>query len=157
MSKKKVSNKKEKPKKEKQLDLGLRNSPSNAYYKYKGKYDIWLAGMDTKKFLKDPLAWFALLMSATLIGTEVYTINDAIQLPSEIPVFNYFIDYSKRLIGQDWIYLMPAIGAVVLFLTIPIASSYYHKERLLSRTLLLVALLSNISLCLLFFKLVNNF
>lgn len=150
-------NKKETKEKEKQLDLGLKNAPQNIFYKYKDRYDIWIAGLETKKFIKDPLTWFVLILSLTLIFTQIYNITEIERIPTEIPIFNYFLNYSKRLTSKEWIYTYPAMGTFVLLVGLFISNTYYHKEKLLSRTLLLIILLTNISLCIVFMKLLFTF
>lgn len=143
----------EKKQKEKQLDFGLKNTPKNVYYKYKEAYDIWLAGLETKKYIKDPLTWFTIILSSTFIGTQIYLIEKEGKLPSKIPIFNYFLNPSKRLIPNDYIYLLPLSCSILLIVTITLTNRYYHRERELSRALSIVTLLANISICLLFIKL----
>lgn len=149
--------KKENTTKETQLDFGLKNSPQNTYYKYKGKYSLWLAGLDTKKLLKDPLVWLTFIISLSFIATQVYTIRQTPEIPTKVPLFNYYIDFAPRLVGSIWIYILPAIGLLTLLVGIAVSNSYYHKERALTKTLLLVTLLTNFSLCVIFFKLINTF
>ena len=143
----------EKKKKEKQLDLGLKNTPKNVYYKYKEQYDIWLAGLETKKYIKDPLTWFTIIISSTLIGTQIYLIEKQVKLPSKIPIFNYFLNPGKRLIPDEYIYLIPLFCVILLIITIILTNKYYYRERELSITLCIATLLANISICLVFIKL----
>lgn len=147
----------EKKKKEKQLNLGLRNTPKNTYYKYKDKYDIWLAGLETKKFIKDIFTWFVLILSISFIGTEVYMIQTIGSIPTEIPIFNYFIAPERKLATDFWIYVYPVIGSVITVAGLLFGNFFYHKERDLSKALLLTILLANFSLCLIFLKLVYSF
>jgi hypothetical protein len=146
-----------KEKKEKQLDFNLKNPPQNIYYKYKDQYEMWLAGMETRRFVKDVLTWFVIILSISLISTEIYMIFNLESLPSQIPVFNYFFTLSRRLVSNQWIYLYPAIGTILLILGIIIAKKYYHNERELARTLLIATFLANVTLCLIFLKLVYTF
>lgn len=143
----------EKKKKEKQLDLGLKNTPKNVYYKYKEQYDIWLAGLETKKYIKDPLTWFTIIISLSLIGIQIYLIEKEAKLPSKIPIFNYFLNPGKRLISDEYIYLIPLFCAILLIITIILTNKYYYRERELSMTLSIVTLLANISICIVFIKL----
>lgn len=152
-----MENKKEKKEKDSQLDLGLKNSPKNTYYKYKGKYSIWLAGLDTRKYLKDVLVWFVLIFSITFIGSQVYTIVNLENTPSSIPIFNYYIEFAPRLVNSQWIYMIPALGLLSLIVGVIFSSYYYHKERALSKTLLLATILTNLSICVIFFKLISTF
>jgi hypothetical protein len=146
-----------KEKKEKQLDFRLKNPPQNIYYKYKDQYELWLAGMETRKFIKDVLTWFVIIISVSLIVTEIYMIANLSSLPTQIPVFNYFFTLSRRLVSQEWIYLYPFLGTVLLLIGTFTAKHYYNKEKELSRTLLLATLFANITLCMIFLKLVYTF
>jgi hypothetical protein len=146
-----------KKKKEKQLELTLPDTPKNIYYKYKNQYELWLAGIETKKFVKDPLTWFVIITSLALIATQVYTIQSKTRIPSKVPVFNYFLNPSKRLVANQYIYFFPVLSFLILLCTIALANSYYHKERELIKVLEIVCLLSNISICFIFMKLVLIF
>jgi len=143
----------EKKKKEKQLEFGLKNTPKNVYFKYKEQYEIWLAGLETKKYVKDPLTWFTIIMSSTLIGTQIYLIEKEIQIPSKVPILRYFLNPSKRLIPNEYIYSIPISCFVLLTITIILTNRYYHRERELSKILSIVTLLANISICVVFIKL----
>lgn len=144
--------KKEKKKKEKQLDFGLKNNPKNIYFKYKDQYELWLAGLETKKYFKDPLLWFTIVISASLLFTQGYTIRNS-TIPSKIPVLNYLIYPGNRLASTNFIYLFPILGGSILIAGIMLSRSYYHKERQLSKILMIVILLTNMSLCLIFLRL----
>lgn len=144
-------------KKEKQLDFGLKNPPQNIYYKYKDQYDLWLARLETHKFMKDILVWFVLICSISLIFTQIYTIETLNRLPSQIPVFSYFFTLSMRLADSYWIYTYPAISTIVLLVGIYLSNRYFHKERELAKVLLITILLANISLAIIFMKLVYTF
>ena len=146
-----------KKKKEKQLELTLPDTPKNIYYKYKNQYELWLAGIETKKFVKDPLTWFVIITSLALIATQVYTIQSKTRIPSKVPVFNYFLNPSKRLVANQYIYFFPVLCFLILLCTIVLSNSYYHKERELIKVLEIVCLLANISICFIFMKLVLIF
>jgi len=149
--------KKKEEKKEKQLDFGLKNPPQNIYYKYKDQYELWLARLETHKFMKDILVWFVLICSSSLIFTQVYTIQTLERLPSKIPVFSYYFTLTMRLADSYWIYTYPAISLTVLLIGMYLANKYFHKERDLAKTLLITILLANISLSVIFMKLVYTF
>lgn len=145
--------KKEKEKKEKQLQFGLKNTPKNIYYKYKDQYELWLAGLETKKFIKDSLTWFTIILSSSFLFTEMYMIETISEIPSKIPLFNYFIVPSKRLVSNEYIYIFPALTLLILIISISLSNTYYHKEKELSKTILIVMLLVNLSICLTFLNL----
>lgn len=146
-----------KEKKEKQLNFGLRNTPKNIYFKYKEQYDIWLAGLETKKFIKDPLTWLTIVISISLIVTQVYMIETKDRIPSKIPVFNYFLSPIEKLVQNEYVYLFPLLSIIILLVTIFLSNKYYHKERDLSQIIIITTLLVNISICLIFLKLFLTF
>ena len=149
--------KKNVPKKEVQLDFGLKNPPQNIYFKYKDQYELWLSKLETRRFLKDVLMWFVLILSISLITTQVYTIQTTNNIPTIVPIFNYYFTLAKRLSASEWIYLYPSIGIFTLIFGLYFSNRYYHKERDLSKLLLISILLTNVSLCVVFFKLVFTF
>lgn len=146
-----------KDKKEKQLDFGLKGTPKNVYYKYKEQYELWLAGLETKKFIKDPLTWLSIIFSISLIATQVYMIESQEKIPTKIPLFNYFIGPMKKLAPDEYLYFPPLLCILLLLLTIFLSNKYYHKERDLSKMIIIVSLLANLSICLIFIKLFLTF
>lgn len=149
--------KKKDSKKDVQLDFGLKNPPQNIYYKYKDQYELWLSKLETRRFLKDILMWFVLVLSITLVTTQIYTIQTTENIPTIVPIFNYYFTLAKRLSASEWIYLYPGAGIVTLIIGLYFSNLYYHKERDLSKLLLISILLTNVSLCVVFFKLVFTF
>lgn len=149
--------KNKKEKKEKQLDFGLKNPPQNIYYKYKDQYELWLSKLETRKFTQDILTWFVLIISTSLIFTQIYSIETVESLPTRIPVFNYFFTLSMRLVDSNWIYVYPAIGVLLLLVGTYYANRYYHREKELSKVLLITILLANLSLSVIFMKLLYTF
>lgn len=146
-----------KKKKEKQLQFGLKNTPQNVYYKYKKQYELWLAGLETKKYIKDPLTWLSIILSLSLIATQIYLIETKGKIPNKVAVLGYFLNPSERLMSSEYIYLFPLICIVILILTIALSNKYYHKERDLSKVIIVVTLLANLSICLIFLKLLIIF
>lgn len=146
-----------KEKKEKQLDFGLKNPPQNIYYKYKDQYELWLSKLETYKFMKDLLMWFVVVISLSLIVTQIYTIQSIDVLPTKIPVFNYFFTLTFRLANTYWIYIYPALSSIVLITGLLFTNKYYHTERELSRTLLVSILLVTLSLSIILLKIVYTF
>jgi hypothetical protein len=148
--------KKDEKQKEKQLNFGLKNNPTNIYYKYKDQYELWLAGLETKRFLKDPLLWFCLLISLSFLFTQGYTLLKT-EMPSKIPILNYYVNHKERLLSTNSMYLFPLLGIIILILGTILSKTYYHKERELSKILMIVILLTNLSLCLIFLRLFLTF
>lgn len=146
-----------KEKKEKQLDFGLKGTPRNVYYKYKKQYELWLAGLETKKFIKDPLTWLTIVLSVSLIITELYLIETKDKIPQKVPIFNYFLNPTKKLVPDEYLYLLPLLSILILLITIFLSNRYYHKERDLSKIIIIVALLVNMSICFTFIKLFLTF
>ncbi len=143
----------EKKKKETQLDLNLHNARKNVYYKYKKQYDIWLASLETKKFIKDPFTWFSIITSISLIATQLHILKQREYIPKKIPIFNYFLSPAKRLAPMEFVYFIPILCSIIVIISIILSNKYYHTERELAKVILIVSLLSNTSLCMLFIKL----
>lgn len=146
-----------KEKKEKQLEFGLKGTPKNIYYKYKKQYELWLAGLETKKFIKDPLTWLTIMLSSSLITTQLYLIESKDRIPKKVPILNYFLNPTKKLVPEEYLYLLPLLSIIILLITIFLSNRYYHKERDLSKIIIIAALLVNISICLTFIKLFLTF
>lgn len=151
------SKEKEKNKKEVQLDFGLKDTPKNIYFKYKDQYELWLAGLETRKYIKDPLTWLTIILSVTLLFTQIYMIETNANIPSKIPILNYFSTPSKRLLEREYIYMYPGISLFLLTVSIYISTVYYHKERALSKEILITMLLVSFSICLVFLNLIYSF
>lgn len=149
--------KKKKESKEQQLQFGLKDTPKNIYFKYKDQYEVWLAGLETRKYVKDPLTWFTLVMSITFLITEISILESSTRIPSKIPLFNYYIAPIERLVVKDLAYLYPFLSLLIIVISVYLSNLYYHKERELSKTLLIVMLISSLSLCLIFLNLFYSF
>lgn len=143
--------------KEKQLEFGLKNPPQNIYYKYKDQYELWLSRLEVYKFMNDTLTWFILIISISLISTQIYSIQNIESMPSKIPIFGYFLTLSLRLADSIWIYIYPGISTIVVLIGFIFANKYYHRERELSKALLISVLLSTLSLSVILLKLVYTF
>jgi hypothetical protein len=147
--------KKEKPKKEKQLDLGLKQSPKNFLYKIKRGLDAFLVKFEIKRFLRSPFTWFTIIISLSLIFFLFYILIQEISIyPKELPVWQNQTSLYKRLADKDSLYFFPVASSIVLLSGILFANFFYHKEKFLSKILLLTVLLSIIGLTLSFLKLI---
>ena len=54
---------KKKESKEKQLNLGLKQSPFNAFAKHKERFELFRAKWDTKRYTKSTWVWFSIIIS----------------------------------------------------------------------------------------------
>ena len=145
----------EKPK-EKQLNLGLKQSPFNLLFKQKDRFDLFRARWDTKRYTKSTWVWFTIVLSFSLIATQIVTILENISLlPQQIPVFQFYVDNVARLAPQDFIYSAPAVSSLLLILGIIFSNKYYNKERNLANTLLLACLLSIFLITVSLIRLIN--
>ena len=73
---------KDKPKKEKQLDLGLKGSPKNLFYKLKSKLSNFLIRFELKEFLRNPFTWFVIIISLAFIAVQIYILINNITFNS---------------------------------------------------------------------------
>jgi hypothetical protein len=147
--------KKSKPK-NKQLNLKLKESPLNFLAKFKERIELSRARWDIKKYTKSSWVWFTLVISISLIVTQIYTIQESFTtLPKRIPLFQIYVDASKALAGTKYIYLIPAISILIVVTGIIFSNKYYNKKRNLSNTLLLSMLLGNLIITVALIRLIN--
>lgn len=147
--------KKDKPKKEKQLDLGLKGSPKNLFYKFRSKLSNFLIRFEIKEFLRNPFTWFVIILSLSFITTQIYIlVNNISSFPEKLPVWQNQISLSKRLSEKTSLYAFPTISSSILVLGIFLSNISYHKEKFLSKILLLSIALSITGLTFAFLKLV---
>ena len=129
--------------KEKQLDLGLKQSPFNTITKHKERFNLFRARWDTRRYTKSTWVWFVIVISISLITTQIVTIQENIELlPTQIPLYQFFIDNTLRLTSSKYIYFIPGISGFLFVVSILFSNKYYNKERSLSNLLLLTSLLS---------------
>jgi hypothetical protein len=148
----------QKPKKEKQLELGLKSPLRNRLYQIKDRIAKIFAYLEIIKFLKDPLNWLFLTLSLSFIAIQsyfIYTTRES--LPTQLPIFSYFTDLEKKLVSTNFIYALPVISLIVMIAGSRISYRYFHKERVMSVLLLLSMLLSIILVSLLVLKVTMPF
>jgi len=147
--------KKEKPKKEKQLDLGLKQSPKNLLYKFRKSFSNFLVRFEIKEYLRNPFTWFVIILSLSFIATQIYIlVNELPSYPQELPLWQNQTSLGKRLANKNLLYSIPIICGSVLILGGILSNVFYHKEKFLSKMLLLSVLLSIIGLTFSFLKLI---
>lgn len=147
--------KKDKPKKEKQLDLGLKGSPKNLFFKFRSKLSRFLIRFEIKEFLRNPFTWFVIILSLSFIITQTYIlVNNISSYPEKLPVWQNQISLSKRLSEKNSLYIFPVISSSILLLGILFSNIFYHREKFLSKILLLTIILSITGITFTFLKLV---
>ena len=149
--------KKEKPKKEKQLDLGLKQSPKNILYKIRSKISDILIRFEIKEFLRNPFTWFVIILSLCLIGVQIYILlNNISSYPNEIPIWQNQTSLEKRLENKEFLYFFPSLSGFIIIFGSVLTNIFYHKEKFLSKMMLLSIILSIIGLTIAFLKLVSS-
>jgi hypothetical protein len=147
--------KKEKPKKEKQLDLGLKQSPKNLFYKFRQSFSNFLVRFEIKEYLRNPFTWFVITLSLSFIATQIYIlINELPTYPQELPIWQNQTSLNKRLADKNLLFFIPILCGSVLLLGTILSNVFYHKEKFLSKILLLAVLLSVTGLTFSFLKLI---
>lgn len=127
----------------KQLDLKLKQSPLNGLVKYKERFELFRARWDIRRYTKSTWVWLTIILSISFIVTQIFTIQEESSLlPKYIPLLQLYVDADKTLTPTNYIYLVPALSAIVLLFGIIFSNRFYNKERDLSDTLLWVMLLS---------------
>ena len=129
---------KEKRKKDDQLELNLKQSVFSGIAKYKNRFELFRAKWDIKRYTKSNWVWFTIIISLSLLITQIYTIVEKFSsLPTKLPILQIYIDANKTLIAKDLIYLIPAISLILIIVDVIFSNKYYNKERNLANTLLL--------------------
>lgn len=134
---------KEKDKKDGQLKLSLKESFFSGIAKYKNRFELFRAQWDIKRYTKSNWVWFTIILSISLLITQIYTIIEKFSLlPTKIPIFKIYIDANSTLASREFIYLIPGISLVLILIGVIFSNKYYNKERNLSNTLLWAMILS---------------
>lgn len=146
--------KRQKVKKEKQLNLGLKESPKNFFLKIKTRISKIFIRFEIEEFLKSPLTWMTLIFSLCFIGTQIYIlINNFDSYPSEIPLWKNQTVSVLRLAEKKNIYIFPAFSGFLLLIGMTLSNIFYHREKFLAKILLYSTLISILSLTIAFIKL----
>jgi len=147
--------KEDKSKKEKQLDLGLKESPKNLFYKFRSKLSNFLIRFEIKKFLRNPFTWFIIILSLSFITTQVYVLtNNISSYPKDLPIWQNQISLKKRLSEKEFLYIFPLVSGLILVVGVIFSNIYYHREKFLSKILLFTVILSVTGLTFAFLKLI---
>jgi hypothetical protein len=139
-----------------QLDLNLKQSPFNSVAKYKERFGLMRAKWDIKRYTKSSWVWFTIILSLSLLVTQVLTIMENYHiLPNKIPILKFYIESDSTLASTEYIYLIPVLSFLILFLGIFFSNKFYNKERDLSNTLLWTVLLGNFIMTVSLIRLIN--
>ncbi len=125
------------------MELGLRSPLANVLFNVKGRIAKLFLYFDAARYFKDALNWFYIVLTISLIAIQIYfSIKSYNQLPAEVPMLSYFNQLDKRLIYRQYIFALPLVSILMLFIAGRFSYKYFHKERALTRILLLILLLS---------------
>ncbi|MDD3474774.1 MAG: hypothetical protein PHP08_02625 [Candidatus Dojkabacteria bacterium] len=134
---------KQKEEKDDQLKLSLKQSLFSGIAKYKNRFELFRAKWDIRRYTKSNWVWFTIIISISLLATQIYTIIEKFSLlPTQIPIFQIFVDADMTLAKREFIYLVPAISLVLIIVGVIFSNRYYNKERNLANTLLWTMLLA---------------
>ena len=134
---------KEKVKKNDQLQLSLKQSFFSGIAKYKNRFELFRAKWDIKRYTKSNWVWFTIIISISLLITQVFTILEKFSLlPTKLPILQVYIDASSTLIKKEFIYLIPGISLLLIIIDVVFSNKYYNKERNLANTLLWTMILA---------------
>lgn len=148
-------NKQEQKKEETQLNLGLKNNLFNNFFKLRGRFQLKLAYFETKKFVRSPITWIYIVLTTLFLTVQGYIIQQLFdRLPTQIPLFTYLLDSSKKLISKDYILIIPGITLFTMILSIHFANKYYHQEKYMSSFIMTSMLSLSILLTILLFRII---
>ncbi|MCD4811063.1 hypothetical protein K8R14_00445 [bacterium] len=147
---------KDKKPEEKQLNLNLKQSPFNIFAKHKERFDLFRARWDTRRYTKSNGVWFTIVLSVSLIATQVVAIQENLQLlPKQIPLYQLYLDNTLRLAPSSYLYLIPFVSCLLFVITLFFSNKYYNKERTLSNLLLLTTFLGTLIMTISLIRLIN--
>ena len=139
-----------------QLNLKLKESPFNGLSKYKERFELFKARWDIHKYSKSSWVWFTIILSFSLIITQIVSILESFSLlPKEIPLQQIFVNAENTLASTSLIYLAPSLSAFILMVGDLISNKFCSKERGLSNTLLWVMFLANLVITIALIRLIN--
>ncbi len=142
--------------KNKQLNLKLKHSLFNGLAKYKERFELSRAQWDIKRYTKSSWVWFTIILSLSLLITQLYTIQESISLlPKQIPIFQIYVDSNQTLAPTKYIYFIPTLSAIIIIVGIIFSNKYYNQEKDLSNTLLWVMFLANLVITVSLIRLIN--
>jgi hypothetical protein len=143
-------------KKEEQLNLKLKESPLNGLAKYKERFELFRAKWDIRKYTKSSWVWFSIVLSFSLIATQLFTILEEYSLlPKKTPIFQIYVNSEDTLASSSLIYLAPILSFLIVIVGIVVSNRYYNKERDLSNTLLWVMFLANLVITIALIRIIN--
>jgi len=124
-------------KKDDQLKLSLKQSFFSGIAKYKNRFELFRAKWDIKRYTKSNWVWFTIIISISLLVTQIYTIIEKFSsLPTKIPILQIYVDANSTLARKEFIYLIPSVSLILIIAGVIFSNSYYNKERNLANTLL---------------------
>ncbi|MBI2357268.1 hypothetical protein HYV12_04425 [Candidatus Dojkabacteria bacterium] len=131
----------------KQLNLGLKSPLSNYLLKIGSKVSESFRIFDLMKYGKDSMVWFLNTVSTSLVALQVYLILTTIKdLPSSLPIINYYNIDSMRLLERDFTLAIPIISILILIISFLLSYRWYNREKELVKLLLYIQLLSILAL-----------
>jgi len=143
-------------KKEEQLNLRLKESPLNGLAKYKERFELFRAKWDIRKYTKSSWVWFSIVLSFSLIATQLFTILEEYSLlPKKTPIFQIYVNSEDTLATSSLIYLAPILSFLIVIAGIVVSNRYYNKERDLSNTLLWAMFLANLVITIALIRIIN--
>lgn len=146
--------KKQKARKEKQLNLGLKESPKNFFFKIKSIFSNLLIRFEIKEIFRSPLIWAVLIISLCLTATQAYILTKNYNIyPDLIPIWKNQTLLADRLAEKEYLYIFPSLSVLILTAGMIFSNIFFYKEKFLSKLLSICILLSIIGLTISFLKL----
>jgi hypothetical protein len=142
----------------KQLDLGIKEPFKNRFLNIRRKTSGVLLQLEVKKFLKDVFFWFVTVTNTMMLVLQGYVLFIHFNnIPTIIPILNYYRDSIDRLVNKEYLFIFPAITTFSILLEIFVIARYYNKEKVLAKFILFCSLLTSISSSIVLLYLVQNF
>jgi hypothetical protein len=148
----------EKKTEEPQYDLGLQEPYSNKLHSFKQKVELRLKRLETKAFIRSFLPWFYIVVSLSFIAVQAYYIKNYYDdLPSQIPLLQYYMNLQKKLVPSYYIYLIPGFSVAILLICLLPSYKWYNKKKDLAKFTLFFMMLSILMLTIALTKIFSQY
>lgn len=141
-----------------QLDLGIKEPFINQYYNRFQKFQLWLSRFETRKFVREFHTWFLSSLSLGMLLVQYRLLSPLYdEIPSRIPIFQYFLDVESRIVQKEYLYSIPVITFLIILSGFLTAYNTYSKNKDIGNLTLFTVLVSTILMTLALANILSNY
>lgn len=142
----------------KQLSLGLRSPFSNYLALFNSKISDSFKIFELMKYAKDPVVWIINTINISLLALQAWILLQRIEdLPTKIPLVQYYNLDAMKLIERDFFISMPILSGALIIASILLSYKWFNREKILVKFLLYITLLSTMLLTYHLIKIVQSY